>query len=309
MRVMRPRLIQQVEEDWVGRKGAPGRWRLRVRADGSPSGAPEFCAIERGECDLGLWDKAAEASRKLAAELGPFGFLARVQSPGWGTGETYVRAWTAAVAEMQEAALHGTIEVQSLSGRILGLVVTPLHPLRLAWHALYDQVAAHARYEQGLSHTATAQALQAIDGAHVPAMLPGADGVRGFLFGDTLGFHAVAMTPDGDREPKAAVALMAAALGGGDAVSPAIGTGSTSVLAREILHYLNRHRRQGRAEERPDLLNIQAWRAGDGMTVARARQSARCAGGSRGGSGDAPLLHARPLPPRTYGLGVRPIPH
>ena len=43
------------------------------------------------------------------------------------------------------------------------------------------------------------------------------------------------MTPDGDPEPKAAVALMAAALGSGDAASPAIGTGSTSVLAREIL--------------------------------------------------------------------------
>jgi hypothetical protein len=45
-----------------------------------------------------------------------------------------------------EIALHGTVEVQSVSGRTLGLIVTPLHPLRFAWHGVYDQLAAHARY-------------------------------------------------------------------------------------------------------------------------------------------------------------------
>ena len=80
------------------------------------------------------------------------------------------------------------------------------------------------------------------------------------------------MTLDGEREPKAAVALMTACLGGGSrTVAPSIGSGSADVLAREIRYYLDCHRRpSGSDRGGPDLLNIQAWRPGDGMTVARA---------------------------------------
>ena len=209
------------------------------------------------------------ASRKLAEDLGPFGLVARVQKAGWSIGENYVRAWTAAIEQISDMALQGTIEVQTLSGRTLGLIVTPLHPLRLPWHGLYDHVAAQARYEQGMSSHAVSQILRAVDGAHIPALLPGTKELRGFPFADTLGLHAVAMTVDGDEEPKAAVALMATALGG-EGIAPSIGAGSSSVLAREITHYLACHSGPRGTDQTLELLNLQAWRAGDGMTVARA---------------------------------------
>jgi DNA phosphorothioation-dependent restriction protein DptH len=84
-----------------------------------------------------------------------------------------------------------------------------------------------------------------------------------------LGFHAIAMTLDGEPEPKAAVALLSACLGAGSQyVAPSIGAQSASLLAREIRHYLDCH--VGAGGEQPDLLSLQAWRPGDGATVARA---------------------------------------
>ena len=43
-------------------------------------------------------------------------------------------------------ALAYTIEVESLAGETIGLVVLPMHPLRVAWHVGYDLLAKHARY-------------------------------------------------------------------------------------------------------------------------------------------------------------------
>jgi DNA phosphorothioation-dependent restriction protein DptH len=272
IRVLRPALIRQVEEDWRKRNGAVGRWIARVRADGSPAGPLEFTSFERGVCDTGLWDRVVEVSRKLALDLGPLGLLARVQGARWPAGDGYLNGWIAALESgAPEIALHGTVEVQSLSGRPIGLIVTPLHPLRLAWHGLYDHLAAHARYEQGLSAPAVQNALKSLDSSHFPAALPGTD-TSGFVFADTLGFHAVAMTCDADPEPKASVALLAMCLGSGQqSVAPSVGAESASVLAREIGHYLDCHRRRGETgTEGLDLLNLQAWRPGDGMTVARA---------------------------------------
>jgi DNA phosphorothioation-dependent restriction protein DptH len=272
VRVLRPALIRQVEEDWRKRNGLIGRWIARVRADGSPAGPLEFTIFERGLCDPTLWTRVVEVSRKLALDLGPLGLLARVQGGRWPVGDAYVNGWIAALeAGSPELALHGTVEVQSLSGRTLGMIVTPLHPLRLAWHGLYDQVAAHARYEQRLTAPAVQSALKPLDSAHFPALLPGT-GSRGFIFADTLGFHAVAMTCNGDPEPKASVALLTMCLGAGQqSVAPSVGAESASVLAREIGHYLDCHRRRGdTGTEDIDLLNLQAWKPGDGMTVARA---------------------------------------
>jgi hypothetical protein len=104
------------------------------------------------------------------------------------------------------------VEVRSLAGKPIGLIVLPLHPLRLAWHALYDSVAEHARYDEGLSAPAVAKALKRVDAAHLPTALPGSGGARGYVFADMLGFHAAAMVIDGEREPKAAVALLSACL-------------------------------------------------------------------------------------------------
>jgi hypothetical protein len=129
VRVQRPALIRQIEDSWREVNGAIGRWLVRVRADGSPVGAPEFRPLERA-CEAGIWERLAEASRKIAADMGPLGLLARVHGAKWAAASAYINAWLAAFEDAAtEITLHGTVEVQSVSGRTLGLIVTPLHPL------------------------------------------------------------------------------------------------------------------------------------------------------------------------------------
>ena len=287
VRVMRPALIRHVEEDWATRSGPIGRWVQPVRTDGSPAGAPQFLPIDQGDCEAAVWDRVKDASRKLSSELNPFGLIARVRSGRWPAEDSYINGWAAALESGNpEAALHGTVEVQTLSGRTLGLIVTPLHPLRFAWQGMYDRVASHARYEEGLSALAVQKALTRVDSTHFPFALPGTGNVRAFVFADVLGFHAVAMTVDDESEPKAAVALMSACLGAATgSTAPSIGVETASVLAREVKHFLSCH--LGSSGSPPELLNIQAWRPGDGMTVARALGQALSAEGARDNEDEA----------------------
>jgi hypothetical protein len=53
----------------------------------------------------------------------------------------YLLAWAALLETGEGAlALTNTVEVQSLSGRTIGLIVLPAHPLRVAWHTAYDNL-------------------------------------------------------------------------------------------------------------------------------------------------------------------------
>ena len=206
------------------------------------------------------------------------GFLAALSPTGWSVADNYVNAWEKALdGGAPNLARHGTIEVRTQSGQLVGLLVTPLHPVRFAWHAHYDQVVAHARYEQGLSPSQIQKTVVPIDSAFFPFALPGTRETRGFVFADVIGLHTIAMTVDGEREPKAATALLAACLGAGAVSAPSIGEASAAAIARELGHYLDCY--GGASGERPDLLAIQAWRAGDGMTVARALGQALAARG------------------------------
>lgn len=271
VRVLRPTLIRQVEEDWVGGGGRPGRWILRVRSDGSPVGDLEFVALEPETLESTVWDRVVDGCRRFAADIGPHGLLSQLITAKWPAADAYTNAWAAAVeAGPPSLCLQGTVEVQSQSGRALGLIATPLHPLRLLWHSAYDQLLGHARYEQVLTVPAVVLAAMGLDGANFPPMLPGVPGTVGFVFADMLGFHAAAYTVDGDPEPKAATSLLSTCLGGStQEIAPSIGLGSAEVLAREIQHYLN-CRGLRRDEVSLDMLRVQAWRPGDGATVARA---------------------------------------
>jgi DNA phosphorothioation-dependent restriction protein DptH len=267
-RVFRPALLRDIERDWVDRGGAIGYWTQVVRADGSPIGPPEFVELEPADQSAPT-ERAREASRKLAAEMGSTGLLGRVIASGWSAADNYVNAWEKALdAGVPALALQGTVEVRNQSGTVIGLLVTPLHPLRFAWHAHYDQVVVHARYEQGLSQSQIQKTVQPIDSAFFPFALPGSDGSSCFVFADVIGFHALAMIVDGEREPKAATALLAACLSAGTTAATSIGEASAAAIARELGHYLDCY--GGASGERPDRLAIQAWRAGDGLTVARA---------------------------------------
>jgi hypothetical protein len=274
-RVLRPPLVRAVEEDWASRGGIVGRWSITVRGDGSWSAPFKFHPFEGGNCSADAWQKVERASRRLCEEAakGP-GLVALVYGAATPWAEEYLRSWTTVFDQADpQVALVNTVEIVTTSGHRLGLLLLPAHPIRLAWHIAYDQLASYARYEEGVSATSVVKDLSYLDSAQFPSVLPGIEVGQAFIFGDTLGFHTVAMVSDRDSEPKAAISLMAAALAGGARErGPEIERNNVEILAHELGHYLECHSRSdpdGR-QIGPDLLNVHAIKPGDGMTVARA---------------------------------------
>ena len=177
----------------------------------------------------------------------------------------YILAWAALLDDADPSlALAHTVEIQSLSGRTIGLIVLPTHPLRVAWHVAYDNLVLHTRYEQSMAPKHVRAELALLDGAMFPSFLPGLEPGRSFVFADTLGFHAVGMVSDDDREPKAAIAILARALAASESVdtAPTVGRQSAQILGNEILKYIDCHNTS-------QLLHIHALRPGDGLTIAR----------------------------------------
>ena len=274
-RVFRPPLIHEAEKQWIGGAGAIGRWCVKVRATGDWASDVEFLPVEVASGPAR--ERVRTASRRMAERFKNGGGVGQIyddQSNAFGVVGEYLRAW----AELLETgapslAVCHTVEVQSLSGRTIGLIVLPAHPLRVAWHAAYDNLVLHTAFEQGQKARDIRAELAGLDGAMFPAFLPNPKG-GAFVFADTLGFHAVGMVPDEDKEPKAAVALLARALGGSEAAdtAPTVGSQSAKVLGNEIIKYLNCHKTEdadGHPVYASRTLHIHALRAGDGMTVAR----------------------------------------
>ena len=274
-RVYRPPLIHEVEQQWAARSGEIGRWRVKVRSSGARATAPEFIPFVQDESEKGslwesLWDRAANASRRMAERIaacgGGVGQIYDEKSKSFETVvKEYLLAWSALLDDGDPSfALTNTVEIQSLSGRTIGLIVLPAHPLRVAWHVAYDNLVLHAKFEQKMTPKDVRDELSVLDGAMFPAFLPGLDSQSSFVFADTLGFHTVGMVPDGDKEPKAAVAILARALGESEAADavPTVGRQSAQVLGNEILKYIECH-------DTSTLLHIHALRPGDGLTVAR----------------------------------------
>ncbi len=265
-RVFRPALIAEVEEQWIKRQGEIGRWTVKVRGSGERAGAAEFEPFDRGDGDA--WKRAAAVSRRMAEGFcAGGGGVAQVYDETvapFGVVQEYLRAWAALLEKGNSAlALANTVEVQSLSGRTVGLIVLPAHPLRVAWQAAYDNLVLHTAFEQGQKARDLRHEFAGLDGALFPAFLPNPEG-GAFVFADTLGFHAVGMVPDKDKEPKAALAILARALGESEAAdtAPTVGSQSARVLGNEIVKYLDCH-------DTSRFLQLHALRAGDGLTVAR----------------------------------------
>ncbi len=271
-RVLCPNLLLDLAHDWVAQGGVPGRWRVRVRADGAAAATPEFLRIELGA------DAAAERFAQTStafmrwiakSSYGPLAVLYGDQKPV----NDYVNAattwWETAAPHV---ALMHTLEVVSVADQRIGLIVLPTHPLRVAWQQGFDMLAFHHCYEGGVKPARVAKLLSALSGSQYPAMLPGLDGSPPFAYADSLGFHAVAMTSVNDAEPKAAVALLSRLLAGGDAqdeewVAPSVGKSAADLLGGEIASYLTLHPGTRRVA-------LHALRPGDGMSVARALGSA-----------------------------------
>lgn len=269
-RVFRPSLLQEVEQRWTEQDAPIGRWRLRVRSSGARAGAAQFAPFSRpASTPQSVWDRTANANRRMADRFAFGGGVRQVYDEKSQAFETvvkeYLLAWAALLEESDPSlALANTVEVQSLSGRTIGLIVLPTHPLRVAWHVAYDNLVLHARFAQDGIPRDIREELSVLDGAMFPAFLPGPDAKSSFVFADMLGFHAVAMIPDWDREPKAGVALLARALGESetDDTAPTVGRQSARVLGNEVIKYLECH-------DTSRLLHVHALRPGDGLTVAR----------------------------------------
>ncbi len=262
-RVLRPKLIQEVERQWTG---ALGHWQVRVRASGEWSGKPQFIPYHGGTGPV--YKRVMTASRRVAERFAiSGGGVAQIyddRSKAFATIKEYMLAWTALLDGGDPSlAICNTVLVQSLSGRTIGLIVLPAHPLRIAWLAAYDNLVLHAAFHEGQKPKDVRDEFAALDGTLFPALLPNPEG-GAFVFADTLGFHAVGMVPDHDAEPKAAVAMLKRAWGNDDSTDTAatVGARSAEILGEEILKYLQCH-------DTSRLLHVHALRAGDGLTVAR----------------------------------------
>ena len=262
-----PPLLREVEKQWLANGGAPGRWQVKVRETGVRASSVEFVPAEVGNSSASA--RVRSASRRLAERANVGGSLVGQvyddRPKVFDSVRNYILAWAALLEDGDPVlTLCNTIEVQSASGDVIGLVVLPMHPLRVAWHAAYDNLVLHAAFEQGQRPREVRAQLACLDGAMFPVFLPNPRG-GAFVFADTLGFHAVGMVPDTDKEPKAAVAILARAVGDGETrdSAPTVGGQSARLIGEEIIKYLDCH-------DTSHLLHVHAIRAGDGLTMARA---------------------------------------
>jgi DNA phosphorothioation-dependent restriction protein DptH len=268
-RIYRPALIHEVDKRWAERGGAIGRWTVRVRSSGARAAEVEFVPFPAK--NSAAWDRAVTANRRMAERFaaagGSVGQIYDETSTLFNTVvKEYLLAWSALLEDGDpELSLANTVEVQSLSGRTIGLVVLPSHPLRVAWLTAYDNLVLYTGFDQEQKAPEIRKELAILDGAMFPAFLPGLERGTSFVFADTLGFHAVGMVPDFDKEPKAAIAILARALGESEAAdsAPTVGKHSAAILGNEVVKYLDCHNTSR-------LLHVHALRPGDGLTVARA---------------------------------------
>lgn len=269
-RVERPPLLKAVEDDWERHTDAPvGRWRVQCRPDGSWSGGVQYEPLPRHECPEAEWTRLVDVARRFRDDCQRAGgVLSRLYLHGHSSANVaadYLNAWQA-VLERGPAVLGlaNTIEVQTLAGRTLGLIVLPFHAQRVAWQSAYDTLALHLKLEANVPVKRLRTALGWLDSAHFPFALPGFREGETFVFADVLGLAGVLMVPVSDREPKSAAALMATCYAGNsERLVLGISTGSGEALAREITHYLDSH---GDCR----FLHVHALRPGDGATVVRA---------------------------------------
>jgi hypothetical protein len=269
-RVERPGLLRRIEEDWLRRAELPiGRWQATCRPDGSWLGDLGFVPMTRGSCGETEWARLQADSKRFCDDgLKSGGVLSRLFLYGHPTSNVaadFINAWQAVLESgPAQLVLSNTLEVRTLGGHTVGLVVLPFHPLRLAWQCAYDTLAVHLKLEENLVVKKVRTALKWLDGANVPFVLPGLREDETFIFSDTVGLAGSLLVSSVDPEPKAASALMAACYTGDSTkLAPTLSQGSGDALAREIVNYLDTH-------PSTTLLQVHALRPGDGATVVRA---------------------------------------
>jgi DNA phosphorothioation-dependent restriction protein DptH len=269
-RIERPRLLQEVEKDWA-RHGDISivRWVIRCRADGFWTSPLEFKPIASKDGLDEALIRLQDVSRRFRDNaLKAAGTLSRFYLHGHNSASLtaeYLNSWqTALESSDPQLALANTIEVQNPAGRTTGLIVLPSHPLRVAWQSAYDELAYQMRFEEQMPPRRVRNTLGWLDAAYFPFILPGFLPDSNFVFGDVLGLSAVAMVADHDREPKSAIATLAACYAGdSDWIVPGLSATSGDALAREVGNDLDSH-------PECSVVRVHALRPGDAATVVRA---------------------------------------
>ena len=202
-RVSCPPLIREVEKQWMGRGGMPGRWRVKVRGSGAQAGEVDFI---RCEGNGNAWNRTTTASRRLADNVckssSLVGYIYDDKAKAFDLVKEYIRAWTLLLESgAPSLAMCNTVEVRSLAGRMIGLIVLPMHPLRVAWHAAYDNLVLHAAFEQDQKAKTIRNEFQCLDGAMYPAFLPNPSG-GSFVLRTLSAFMRSVWSPTLTRNPK-----------------------------------------------------------------------------------------------------------
>jgi len=271
-RVFQPPLLRETGEDWRKHDGAIGRWRIQVRSSGDWASSVEFIPFEKPTNASELWERASISGKRMSDRFQSYSSVGQVYDEKSKSFDSVVKEYLLSWAALLEQdntdpllASANTVEVQSLSGKTIGLIVLPNHPLRMAWHVAYDNLVFHTAFEDKTKPKAIQEEFSALDGAMFPPFLPGLRSGETFVFADTLGFHAVGMTLDSDKEPKASLAILARAMGGDnlDEAAPTVGSKSAKILGNEIRKYIESHKFG-------NWLRIHALHPGDGFTVSRA---------------------------------------
>ena len=273
-KVQRPSLIDTIEQMQMEQSNL-GRWSVQVRDDGQRIADPVFHAFNSGSVAVLDWERAIKATTALQKELSSRGgFWGSIYGGNTKKADDYVNSWLTIFDNASpEVALTDTIEVQSLAGKTIGLIVLPSHPLRVAWHVAYDQLVRYLRFDSESSPARVREAVGGLQAVHFPAILPGLKVGENFVYADTLSFFATAMVLDRDPEPKSAVALLMRSLGLNehDPGVSSMGMQVSDSLAKEVSRYIQFH---DLGQSSGGAVLLHALRPGDGCTVARALGSA-----------------------------------
>ncbi|RTL43633.1 MAG: hypothetical protein EKK48_07765 [Candidatus Melainabacteria bacterium] len=258
-RVHRPTLVKLLETEWNDNRGRPSRWIVRLRPDGTRHSAIEYIQMDDPSTSR-LTDACRQFADYIAKCRSTYGAIYQQSK----VIDEYINAWSSTFEQgSPDFCLAGTVEVQSLSGRTIGLIILPWHPVRVAWHYSYDALVQQLAYEENVSVKRIEGLVASLNGAHYPLIIPGPKPDQNFVFGDMLGFHCVAMVLQSDTEPRASIALLSKALS--DEANPVPASISSSVsryLGREIARYANLHQSYHN-------IHVNAFKAGDGCTIAR----------------------------------------
>ena len=92
-----PPLIREIENQWIGQGGAPGRWHIRVREAGTRDGPAKF--VRADDIDSAAWRRVKRTSRSLVERIRKFGSIVGQlyddRAKSFGPAKDHVLAWAA----------------------------------------------------------------------------------------------------------------------------------------------------------------------------------------------------------------------